>query len=84
MDIKMIKDPEGRIYLCQEDLLDIFRERLKRFPTEIAELKKPREGSIMGLDGKPNVIPSNPLDVAKQEGMQYMLQGIFDMLSVEE
>lgn len=83
MDIKMIKDPDGRIYLCQEDLLEIFRERLKKFPSEIAELKKPKEGSIVGLDGKSNVIPSNPIEVAKHEGMQTMLQGIFDMMSVE-
>lgn len=84
MDIKMIKDPEGRIYLCQEDLLEIFRERLKRFPSEIAELKRPREGSIMGLDGKNNLIASNPADIARQEGMQLMLQGIFDMVDVRE
>lgn len=80
--IRMVKDDVGNIYLSQEDLLGIFGSRLERFPDEIEKLKHPQQSSIIGLDGQPKIIPSSPIDVAKQEGKQEMLLGIINMINI--
>jgi hypothetical protein len=80
----MVKDETGNVYLSQEDLLSIFSARLESFPGEIDQLKKPQEGSIVGLDGKKNVVPSDPVEVARHEGMQKMLEGIFSMINITD
>ncbi len=83
-NIRMIKDEVGNIYLAQEDLLGIFSTRLERFSDEIDELKKPKEGNIIGLDGKPNIVQSDPVEVARYEGMQKMLEGIMGMINITD
>lgn len=80
--IRMVKDDVGNIYLSQEDLLGIFSTRLERFPDEIEKLKHPQQSSIIGLDGQPKIIPSNPIDVAHHQGKQEMLEGIINMINI--
>ncbi len=84
MQIRMVKDDIGNIYLSQEDLLGIFSERLARFPDEIERLKQPQQSSIVGLDGLPKIIKPNPVDVARHEGKKEMLEGIINMINVTE
>jgi len=82
--IRMVKDDVGNIYLSQEDLLGIFAARLERFPDELNKLKQPQQSSIIGLDGQPKIIPSNPSDVARQEGKQEMLEGIINIINITD
>jgi len=81
LDISILKNPEGKVFFSQDDLLEVFYERLSRFPAEIVELKAPKQSTIMGLNGKPNIIPSDPIAVAKKEGMKEMLEGIISVLN---
>jgi len=81
--IRMVKDETGNMYLSQEDLLGIFAARLERFPDELNKLKQPQQSSIIGLDGQPKIIPSNPIDVACHEGRKEMLEGIINIINIE-
>ena len=49
---------------------------------EIEKLKQPKQSSIIGLDGQPKIVPSNPVDVARHEGKQEMLEGIMGIINV--
>ncbi len=80
--IRMVKDDVGNIYLSQEDLLGVFSSRLERFPDEIEKLKHPQQSSIIGLDGQPKVVPPNPVDIARHQGKQEMLEGIINMINI--
>ena len=82
-NIRIVKDESGKVYLNQEDLIEIMTDRLNRFPFEIENLKKPQESSIVGLDGKAKIVPSDPVEVSRHEGMQTMLEGILGMISVQ-
>lgn len=83
-DIRMVKDETDNIYLSQEDLLGIMAERLERFPDELETLRNPQQSKIMGLDGKPKITPSNPVEVARHEGMQTMLEGIMNTINITD
>lgn len=80
----MVKDEVGNIYLSQEDLLGIMAERLERFPDELEKLKGPQQSSIVGIDGQPTTKPSDPVEVARHEGMQKMLEGIMGMINITD
>lgn len=82
--IRMVKDENGDIYLSQEDLLKVMDERLKRFPQEYAQLKRPQEGKIVGINGKTSTQPPDEKEIAKHEGMENMLRGIMGMLDVDQ
>ena len=82
--IKMMKDGDGQIYLNQSDLLEIFNERLSRFPQEIEELKQPKRSLVVGLDGAQKIIPPDQNEISKKEGMKLMLEGIIDILNIQE
>ncbi len=82
--IRIVKDESGKVYLNQEDLVEIMKDRLGRFPLEIENLKKPQQSTIIGLDGNPKITPSDPAEVARHEGMQTMLEGILGMVSVQQ
>jgi hypothetical protein len=83
-NIRMVKDEANNIYLSQEDLLDIMATRMERFADEIEDLKGPQKSSMVGIDGKPKVTPSNPVAVARSEGMQTMLEGIMGMINITD
>lgn len=81
--IRMVKDENGDIFLSQEDLVKIMNDRLERFPQEYEELKKPQEGSIVGVDGKKNLVAPDPAKLYQHEGMEKMLRGIVGILSAD-
>lgn len=83
-NIRIVKDEVGNIYLSQEDLLEIFATRLEKFPDQLEALKGPQQSSIVGIDGKPTIKPSDPIEVAKYEGMQTMLEGIMSMVNITD
>lgn len=81
--IRIVKD-NGSIFISQEDLLSVLEERLKRFPEERKELKKPQKGKIVGIDGQVSTQPPDEKEIARNEGMETMLRGIINILSNEE
>lgn len=84
IDIGIVKDDNGNIFISQQDLITFMSERLSRFPAELEELKKPKQSPIVGLDGNPKLIPSDPVVVAHHEGMQEMLAAILGVINVEK
>lgn len=80
--IRMVKDEAGNIYLSQEDLMSIFSNRLERFPDEIENLKGPQISSLVGPNGQHITKPSDPIEVARHEGKQEMLEGIINVINV--
>ena len=83
-NIKMVKDEIGNIYLSQENLLEIFSERMAKFPDQLIALKGPQQSKVVGVDGKTKTIPSNPIEVARIEGMETMLSGIVSMINITD
>lgn len=81
--IRMVKDENENIFLSQEDLVTVMNERLERFPKEYEELKKPQEGSIVGVDGKKNLVAPDPAKLYQHEGMEKMLRGIMGMIGTD-
>jgi len=82
--IRMVKDDNGEIFLSQKDLLAMMNERLERFPDELAQLKKPKEGKIVGINGAKSATPPDEKEIAKHEGMEAMLRGIVNTIKTEE
>lgn len=79
-NIRIVKDENGNVYLSQEDLLAIMNARLKRFPEELKELQKPKEGNIVGLDGKKNLVEPDQREIEHHRGMKKMLEGIVEIV----
>ena len=82
--IHMVKDENGDIYLSQEDLMQVMQERLERFPQEYEQLKKPQEGKIVDINGSTLFSTPDEKEIVRHEGMENMLRGIMDMLSVDQ
>lgn len=82
--IRIVKDDNEETYLSKADLITIFKERLDRFPKELEQLKKPQQGKIVGIDGTTSLQPPDEKEIARHEGMQKMLEGIYSMINVEE
>jgi hypothetical protein len=78
--IRMIEDDTEGVFLSKADLITVMTERLDRFPAELDALKKPQVSTIIGLDGNPKTVPSDPVEVARHEGMQKMLEGIISII----
>lgn len=78
--IRMVRDENGDVFLSQQDLLQVMNERLERFPSQIEQLKKPKEGKITMLNGQPSVQPPDEKEVARHEGMQQMLEGVIGLI----
>lgn len=81
--IRIVRDESEAVYLSQTDLVEILSERLSKFPQEIEALKQPQKSLIVGPDGSQKITPPDPVEVARHEGMQVMLQGVFDMINAK-
>lgn len=81
--IRIVKDENGEVFLSQKDLLTIMNERLKRFPGELTELRKPKPGKIVGADGEVTMQPPDEKMISKHEGMEVMLRGIVNIIDVK-
>ena len=81
-NIRILKDPNGEIFMSQADLLAIFKQRLSELPSEIELLKKPQTSSMVDANGIPLVVKSDPIEIARMEGMEKMLKGVCEMFEI--
>lgn len=81
--IRIVKDDNENVFISQEDLLKALNERLEKFPEEREQLKKPKEGSIVGLDGNVSLQQPDEKEIARNEGMEAMLRGVINILNPE-
>jgi hypothetical protein len=78
----MVKDGDD-VYLSREDLLGVMNERLSLFPKELEELRKPKIGKIVGINGNTSLQPSDEKEIERHKGKEIMLKGIISMLNME-
>ena len=86
MNIRMITDDNNEIYFSKTDLTKVFNERMSKFRGQIKGFRAQKQSKIESITGAPNMIDATQeeLDEAfRFEGMSVMLQGIMDMLDIQ-